>query len=65
MNLSETEVERREKKRQEEMKRELEKVKSRRIVRFNKYIHWYHLLINIHSRKEKKKEKPEKKKWYM
>ena len=39
MNLSETEVERREKKRQEEMKRELEKVKSRRIVRFNKYIH--------------------------
>ena len=39
MNLSETEFERREKKRQEEMKRELEKVKNRRIVRFNKYIH--------------------------
>ena len=32
MNISKKEVEKREKKRQEEMKRELEKVKKRRIV---------------------------------
>ena len=33
MNLSEHEIERRERQRQEEMRRELEKVKKRRIVR--------------------------------
>ena len=58
MKLSEHEIEKRERQRQEEMRRELEKVKKRRIVRIQAVVY----CVN-HHRKGRKRESKEKRRW--
>ena len=63
MKLSEQEIEKRERQRQEEMRRELEKVKKRRVVSPKRCLLCELSVTWCPCRKGRKRESKEKKKW--